>query len=493
MLLNKGKIAKEMIAMLSTWRHSGFHVFCGNRISPTDDTAMENLARYIIRASFSQERMQHLDQVVLFLDGFDEVPDTEKPGIVHDIENIALTFDDLRVVITSRPESGIEVSPLFEVLKLSDLVNGEYKTVIHKLTDDSAFADNLIKQVEAHKSKLQELLCTPLLVTLLVMSYKSFQELPEQLSEFYDSIFQVLLQRHDGAKPGFKRPRRCAFNDNQYRSVFEGMCYESKRKVKSIFVYDDVVQFAKASLVKYRLTDDPDKYIEDIIKVTCLILREGKNYRFIHRSIQEYYAAAFIKHRSEPVAKKFYEQMIDQGPYGMWQQELRFLSEIDRYRHNKYYHLPYLCRVIKCTNMTVPAAAPVADIGQTIRLMGDIRMGFGARGDVPLTCMSMTVTPLVSFKYVERIFRLDFSGVTKAVEEKRIVPHESPIRTGRRPTDDERYDVTIRQVMEAGILVNELISIAQTLLSDNHAQAVETTDMITAEESVDVNINIEIE
>ena len=34
MLLAKGKITKEMIAMLSTWRHSGFHVFCGNRISP---------------------------------------------------------------------------------------------------------------------------------------------------------------------------------------------------------------------------------------------------------------------------------------------------------------------------------------------------------------------------------------------------------------------------------------------------------------------------
>ena len=48
--------------MLSTWRHSGFNVFCGNRISPDDDTAMENLARYIIRASFSQERMQYLDQ-----------------------------------------------------------------------------------------------------------------------------------------------------------------------------------------------------------------------------------------------------------------------------------------------------------------------------------------------------------------------------------------------------------------------------------------------
>ena len=60
--MNKGKITQEMIAMLSTWRHSGFHVFCGNRILPADETAMENLARYIIRASFSQERMQYLDQ-----------------------------------------------------------------------------------------------------------------------------------------------------------------------------------------------------------------------------------------------------------------------------------------------------------------------------------------------------------------------------------------------------------------------------------------------
>jgi len=48
--------------MLSAWRHSGFNVFCGNRISPHDETAMENLARYIIRASFSQEQMQYLDQ-----------------------------------------------------------------------------------------------------------------------------------------------------------------------------------------------------------------------------------------------------------------------------------------------------------------------------------------------------------------------------------------------------------------------------------------------
>ena len=61
MLLKKGKITEEMVRMLNTWRHSGFNVFCGNRISPKDDKAMENLARYIIRTSFSQERMTYLE------------------------------------------------------------------------------------------------------------------------------------------------------------------------------------------------------------------------------------------------------------------------------------------------------------------------------------------------------------------------------------------------------------------------------------------------
>jgi hypothetical protein len=62
LLLAKGKITREMVAMLSNWRLFGFHVFCGNRISPSDETAMKNLARYIIRASFSREHMHSLDQ-----------------------------------------------------------------------------------------------------------------------------------------------------------------------------------------------------------------------------------------------------------------------------------------------------------------------------------------------------------------------------------------------------------------------------------------------
>jgi len=62
MLLSKGKITQDLVSMLMSWRHSGFNVFCGPRIQPGDQQAMENLARYIIRASFSQERMSYVPE-----------------------------------------------------------------------------------------------------------------------------------------------------------------------------------------------------------------------------------------------------------------------------------------------------------------------------------------------------------------------------------------------------------------------------------------------
>jgi hypothetical protein len=60
MLFSKGKITPDLITLLRSWRHSGFQVYGGPRIQPGEEEGMEHLARYIIRASFSQERMTYL-------------------------------------------------------------------------------------------------------------------------------------------------------------------------------------------------------------------------------------------------------------------------------------------------------------------------------------------------------------------------------------------------------------------------------------------------
>jgi len=48
--------------MMQGWKHSGFNVFCGERIYPHQRRSIERLAAYLIRASFSQERMDYLPE-----------------------------------------------------------------------------------------------------------------------------------------------------------------------------------------------------------------------------------------------------------------------------------------------------------------------------------------------------------------------------------------------------------------------------------------------
>jgi hypothetical protein len=60
MLEAEGKINDVVIENMMNWRHSGFNVYCGKAIWPHNEDGLENLARYIIRASFSQERMTYI-------------------------------------------------------------------------------------------------------------------------------------------------------------------------------------------------------------------------------------------------------------------------------------------------------------------------------------------------------------------------------------------------------------------------------------------------
>ena len=179
---------------------------------------------------------------------------------------------------------------------------------------------------------------------------------------------------------------------------------------------------------------------------------------------------------------------------GMWQQELRFLSEIDRYRYNKYFYLPYLCGVIGCSVTDIPAKPPDADLAQVHRLLGEIQIDFGRlQADTPLTCLLMTVPFSIPFNYVDRIFRLDFSTALKAVEGGRITPQENSVKGARKLVEDARYSIAVGQMLDAGVLVSELTAVTESVLSDSLKLALKVVEMIRTEESVDINVSTEME
>jgi hypothetical protein len=309
-------------------------------------------------------------KVLLLLDAFDEIPEEIKSQVLTDIEDLSHKYDKLRIIITSRPNQSIERSNLITAVNLDNLQGNEYKDVINKLADGKKWAKELVDHIEKKAVHVRDLLCTPLMVTLLVLSYKSFQKLPSKLSEFYDSLFQTLLQRHDGSKPGYTRQKKCNLDDSEYRQIFETLCILCKKSGLQTFSSKKIDELAKSAIESCNTKLSSAKYLDDIIKITCLILKEGDEHRYIHKTVQEYYTSSYIQKKPETWADTFYRKISSSRAEELWQQELEFLMEIDSYRYNKYYLLPNILALLKMSESDLNGDPPTSSIEQIKKVFG---------------------------------------------------------------------------------------------------------------------------
>ena len=432
-------------------------------------------------------------KILILLDAFDEVPDEEKQRVLTEIEDLSSTREQLRIIVTTRPNNNIDKSLQFLVVPLDNLKDKEYQTVIQKLADSTNLASTLINRVETHTAQIKNLLCTPLMVTLLIISYKAYQELPTQLSGFYDSLFQTLLQRHDGSKPGYKRERGCKLDDLQYRRVFETLCIVAKESNESSFSHEDIYRFSKKALEQNDFSENPDKYLNDIVKITCLILRDGEEYRFIHKSVQEYYTAAFIKSKPEPRVIKFYSRLNSEDNYlrfRAWAKELEFLSEIDEYRYNKYFLLPVILNFLKIKEQDLQGKCPKITLAKTKEILGDFKLGIEINNS---RISSLQYTFLAEILLYQRnlelhsqlgmhpIFNLNVKTVTKAFKSKIFKP-----KSVFTVEDSTEILVGVIQLLNKGLMRKEFILIAEDMIKHLFSAAVKIAYSLNKEEKDEI-------
>jgi len=474
-----------------------------------NETLLHHISQYLdildlpIDANLFKVLLQS-GKFVFFLDGFDEIQEEYKLRILNELENLSAYSRNSPFVITTRPNTPIEMSPSFPVYVLDDLKGKEYQTVIRKLAGSRNYATTLIGAISANKREIIPLLSNPLLITLLIISYKSDPVLPDKLSAFYDSIFLVLLRRHDGTKPGFVRPRRCKINDNQYREVFDTLCFESSKLHRHYFDHHTMYELINKSIQRMNLAEDADCYLQDIIDVTCLILHEGNEYRFIHKSVQEYYAASFVKNRPDNLSKDFYNAcMSDYSTSSRWTQQLDFLSEIDRYRYYKYYLLP-LCRQylnVHNDNDLVTGCPPTT--GELIdNTVG--RFVITLDRTLPNCLYSLHLNTLDQILYGAKyldLLRLDYCELLSKIEDKTISINKDLFkRTYFYGTKahalqlEQRRDIPIlvQQIINEGYHVNEITSLATRIVTDIYSIWRTAYSYVNREDSFDITADIAI-
>ena len=269
------------------------------------------------------------------------------------------------------------------------------------------------------------MLSTPLMVTLLVMSYKSYQKLPSNLAEFYDELFQTLLQRHDGTKPGFTRGRSCKLDDAQYRILFEALCIVTKIAGSQSFTYNEFYNYTSKSMENEKLIASPQEYLDDIVKITCLIIRDGQEYRFIHKTVQEYYTSSFIRGRPEAWAERFYFKSLNSTMHITWSKELEFLSEIDTFRFRKYLKLPGILNILEITMDDLALDLNQLKESQILDLPGDISLETFWQGSEDFSVAEggdiLGYYGPTSDIYLQRLFEIDFMTSTADIELKDFI------------------------------------------------------------------------
>lgn len=422
---------------------------------------------------------------MFFLDGFDEIADNQVMSIINELEHLTSVSRGCQFIVTSRLHSPITMSPHFNVVSLDDLRGDEYQKLIRKLSDDRKYAQAIIGAIKARQPSISQLLCTPLLVTLLLIAYKSYQTIPVQLSGFYEFIFITLLQRHDGTKPAFTRARRCALNDNQYRQVFDAFCFESKKINTKAYDYQQVYSSVSKAMSSLGIDEDVDAYIKDIKNITCLLLEESGQYRFIHGTVQEYYSASFVKNLPEPSAIKFYRACLDSSRFRFWLQELEFLNDIDPYRHTRYFLVPVCSKAMGYehdvpTTFLHPARI---SLDRTRNILGAWILTLTRHnGKARCSSIETRITParylLTQHQYLDvihKVFRYDYSQLLDAIVSGKVVinteDQPSVIAARRAGTTSSRrapsrvpeVSISIRQILDERFLTSELKPVAQSL------------------------------
>jgi hypothetical protein len=337
---------------------------------------------------------------IVFIDGFDEITPARESTVITEIQRLTGIFEsNLRIIVSSRPDNAIQKCPEFVVVKLTRLREDRRNELIHKLMEETQQSKGLVAAVQrASNSFKSELLSTPLMVVVLVIVYKYELRVPETFSEFFEHLFEILLIRHDSTKPGFSRARKTKLGITDFRRLFEAFCFASnKQQLPAEMARSEVIGALTAGSEAVDLQIDPDAYLDDVERVTCLLVYEGLKFHFIHKAIQNFFSAQYIRSCSEDAVKEFYEEVGLSMEWVEWAPELAFLRRIDGARFNKYLYLPLVA-----AHRLFDENHVVTEF-DTKRLFSELRIDVSAENEV-----RMHLESTIGISIAERDFLFDF-------------------------------------------------------------------------------------
>lgn len=270
----------------------------------------ENLSDYIyscVRGLWKSLTRDHLNtlfssgRVLLLLDGLDEIHSNYADQYEKSLDMFVDTYPDNMYVISSRPFKSFASYARFTVLYLQPFSKAQALQLIDNLDfreDEPIIKQKFRKELDtrlftSHKEFAQN----PLLLTIMLMTFEQFAEVPSKMHIFYREAFVALSQKHDASKGSYHRAFRTGLSADQLSDCFSEFCYRSYVDEKFEFTYGDFRRYydAMRSFGKIQqYSASLDDFVFDLCNNLCLMYKEGNAYHFTHRSFQEYFCALYF-------------------------------------------------------------------------------------------------------------------------------------------------------------------------------------------------------
>ncbi|MEW8437710.1 MAG: NACHT domain-containing protein [Candidatus Thiodiazotropha taylori] len=335
------------------------------------------------------ERMLKKGAFVFFLDGYDELARDETNVFSKEIVDFISNNGENKFLVTSRPYAGAaHLNPFLPVsiAKLSK-EDGEIEEFVDcQLRDEDELSHEIKKSIKNNTlDYVDNFFANPLLLSLFILTYQSNSTIPKKRSQFYRRVLNALFSEHDSkTKIGWSRTQRSGLSQDEYEEILQIFSALSYLENKFSFHREDVVDFFKSVRDKASIPKvNPSDFIYDMMVSTSIWVEDSGNYSFSHRSIQEYFCAAFIASLSETNKEKIYGKiaptlLVDASNYGKGRRVSEYnnlidlCNEVDPVGFRRYFDLPILNHMRKkLESETTVGAALVTMLyqGMTIKLV----------------------------------------------------------------------------------------------------------------------------
>lgn len=302
------------------------------------------------------DRLLMQDKFVFFFDGYDEINSNLKEKVTKNIDSFVKKYPNNFYLITSRPYTNIDLLPMFENYNVCNLSDGEIASFIKKQipAEENEVAEKIIKSINKEENKsYKSFLSNPLLLSMFILTFQSYSDIPQKRSEFYCQVFDTLFSVHDSmSKLAFVREKQCGLTKEKFEEILRAFSFISFFEERFLFsgtYINDILSIIKNK--KKNIEFDNEKIIQDLQVAIGILNKDGLDYTFPHRSLQEYFATSYIEKLSINNKQIIYKKLID-NLYNNFRSVLDkehfflILSEMDNNYMTLYFTLPILQNLI---------------------------------------------------------------------------------------------------------------------------------------------------